>query len=458
MRVRVISEGSERSSDLAPGPVLVGRSGKCDLTLDHAGIARRHALIVRYGSDWHVHTLTPAKLTLNGKAVGDAPLNPGDTLRLPGHELHFVEGEDDSAESSWIMGVLGQPPQIPKHPCRLDFMAGGRRLKSLSVDRNLIVGSGQLAQIRVPKRGVSTLHLLLAWVGGRWHMHDLNSASGTFRDDRPFRSMTVKGPMRIQLGDYQIDVIPDDESAPRPEGDTQTVDVESFLRGEADDLTVSGSDVPDRRPADAPLRERVSEPIDPAAREKVQRAEQLARTGQLAEAVRLYGKACHINPYVVSYRQRLRELQRQLRPQPPAPWSLLRRLGGLLRQGRAWLAVRADDHTAALDRIESGLTADPWSRPLLLQQALVFERSGRPQLCLMALRQLERQAPTAYPVQRPLARIFQALDRPELALRHWRRLREAHPDDPYILRSMQDAMVDQTIGKGHRRQPAAADA
>lgn len=63
--------------------IVLGRSSESDLVLNHRGVSRRHAKIVRRGDDCYVVDLGSRNGTqVNGKTVTEAPIHSGDRITL----------------------------------------------------------------------------------------------------------------------------------------------------------------------------------------------------------------------------------------------------------------------------------------------------------------------------------------------------------------------------------------
>ena len=80
---------------LAPGdsgPVLIGRSRRCDFVVGDPSVSRRHALLIRNDDGWTVYDLGSTNGTrINGWRVERATLRPGDELELGGSRFRFAE-------------------------------------------------------------------------------------------------------------------------------------------------------------------------------------------------------------------------------------------------------------------------------------------------------------------------------------------------------------------------------
>jgi hypothetical protein len=80
---------------LAPGdagPVLIGRSRRCDFVIRDPSVSRRHALLIRGDDGWTLYDLGSTNGTrINGWRVERATLRPGDELELGGSRFRFAD-------------------------------------------------------------------------------------------------------------------------------------------------------------------------------------------------------------------------------------------------------------------------------------------------------------------------------------------------------------------------------
>src|SRR3954447_13521221 len=79
---------------LAPGdsgPVLIGRSRRCDFVVRDPSVSRRHALLIRSDEAWTLYDLGSTNGTrINGWRVERATLRAGDDLELGGARFRFA--------------------------------------------------------------------------------------------------------------------------------------------------------------------------------------------------------------------------------------------------------------------------------------------------------------------------------------------------------------------------------
>jgi Protein of unknown function (DUF3662)/FHA domain len=79
--------------DLVDRTVLLGRSRECDIALDDPNVSRRHAEVRHEdGAYWIVDVGSTNGVTVNGKRVARAKLEPDDRIVLGTSELRFERG------------------------------------------------------------------------------------------------------------------------------------------------------------------------------------------------------------------------------------------------------------------------------------------------------------------------------------------------------------------------------
>jgi hypothetical protein len=95
---RLVPEAAEVAAlappPLAPGdsgPVLLGRSRRCDFVVRDPSVSRRHALLIRGDEGWTLYDLGSTNGTrINGWRVDRATLRAGDELELGGARFRFA--------------------------------------------------------------------------------------------------------------------------------------------------------------------------------------------------------------------------------------------------------------------------------------------------------------------------------------------------------------------------------
>src|SRR4051812_16096131 len=74
------------------GPVLIGRSRRCDFVVADPSVSRRHALLLRSRDGWTLYDLGSTNGTrVNGWRVERAALRQGDEVELGALRLRFAD-------------------------------------------------------------------------------------------------------------------------------------------------------------------------------------------------------------------------------------------------------------------------------------------------------------------------------------------------------------------------------
>jgi phosphoserine phosphatase RsbU/P len=96
----VVDASGRRSVSVPSGPFTIGRSSETQLQLNDAHVSRRHAELVQEGTSWRVRDLGSRGGTfVNDAKVDDAPLKPGDRIRIGDTELRIESGETSALTS-----------------------------------------------------------------------------------------------------------------------------------------------------------------------------------------------------------------------------------------------------------------------------------------------------------------------------------------------------------------------
>jgi Protein of unknown function (DUF3662)/FHA domain len=82
--------GDDRRSLLAGNRTVIGRSRDCDVVIPDPNVSRRHAEVRRGEDGWWVVDLDSTNgVKVNGRRVDEAPLRPGDRIRIGVTDLTF---------------------------------------------------------------------------------------------------------------------------------------------------------------------------------------------------------------------------------------------------------------------------------------------------------------------------------------------------------------------------------
>ena len=108
----------------------------------------------------------------------------------------------------------------------------------------LVLGSGEQADVVIPGPGVEPRHARIVFRGGKVHLADLNTQSGTFRNgQRLLAPVQVFPGDRIGLGPKVILILEgDDPKQAQPAEDNLVGSVGKAMNELADDLKLSAED------------------------------------------------------------------------------------------------------------------------------------------------------------------------------------------------------------------------
>ncbi len=80
--------------------LTIGRSGHCDVVLDHDAVSRYHARVERHEAAWHVVDNDSANgVLVNGRREREAPLKPGDVVEIRPFAMNYLGAGGDEAGS-----------------------------------------------------------------------------------------------------------------------------------------------------------------------------------------------------------------------------------------------------------------------------------------------------------------------------------------------------------------------
>jgi sigma-B regulation protein RsbU (phosphoserine phosphatase) len=87
--------------ELRGDALTVGRSRRCDVTLDHLSVSRYHARLERRGDRWFVvDTGSMNGVLLRGRLVKESPLSPGDIIEIQPFALNYLAGTTEPGDQS----------------------------------------------------------------------------------------------------------------------------------------------------------------------------------------------------------------------------------------------------------------------------------------------------------------------------------------------------------------------
>lgn len=106
-----------RSLELTGGPLTIGRSPQCDITLSHDAVSRHHASLEQRPDGWHiVDTGSINGIRVNGERVPETRLLPGDVIEIRPFALNCVAGDTAVGDSSIEFGPTHVTHTISRPP------------------------------------------------------------------------------------------------------------------------------------------------------------------------------------------------------------------------------------------------------------------------------------------------------------------------------------------------------
>ncbi len=175
----LLPNGKPFTSVLNKKITSIGREEGQDVRIDAAGVANRHARLMAEGSGHRIFDITPGQgLWVNGKATDSAILHDGDSLRLQdaqgiGVNLAYSNPSERVLEAAADAGQLHAFTSYP-----------------------FTIGRDPASLLKMDALAVSWRHARIEQVGGGHSLTDLESANGTFVNDR-----RVKGTIRLHPDD-----------------------------------------------------------------------------------------------------------------------------------------------------------------------------------------------------------------------------------------------------------------
>ncbi len=158
------------------GDELGGRHSEANILLDDACASRRHFVIIRDGSTFHLRDLDSANGTfVNGNRVTTHRLRDGDEVRIGELRLAFAQEALDASDFGRDPAPAGRPLLVLRGPAT----EGEDRVIGLG-DRPLTIGRGSGQDLRLVDTRLSSLHAVIERVPGGWRVRDLGSKNGTF--------------------------------------------------------------------------------------------------------------------------------------------------------------------------------------------------------------------------------------------------------------------------------------
>lgn len=170
---------------------ILGAHPRVHLPLHSSMVSRAHALIVTEAGETYVRDLASRNgVYVNGHAVREGRLRDGDLLcvgpyafwwcaRMPGPRPRNLSEEDTGIA---LLAVPGQrePRDMP--------------------GRTFVIGTRDGCDMLLDNAMVDSAHAVIYRRGGKFHVRDLNSRTGTFVNGRRIRDVELRRGDQIRIG------------------------------------------------------------------------------------------------------------------------------------------------------------------------------------------------------------------------------------------------------------------
>jgi len=163
-------------------------------------VSRSHALIVVDGNEAFIRDLASRNgVYINGALVREGKLRHGDLLCIGPFAFW------------WWIGLL--PGPRPRHLGRhfdatAQFLVGGEAEPRKMEGQSFLIGNRTECDLVLSEPSVDACHAVIYRHAGKFHIRDLNSASGTFVNDQWIRDATLGEHDELRIGSTRIEFRP----------------------------------------------------------------------------------------------------------------------------------------------------------------------------------------------------------------------------------------------------------
>jgi tetratricopeptide (TPR) repeat protein len=194
-----------------------------------------------------------------------------------------------------------------------------------------------------------------------------------------------------------------------------------------------------------------------AAAKQFERANQVLAAGDHDYGIQLLFNCCRIDPGNPTYRQLLRQTEKQ-KYQNNGKGQPLSSLRNLRAKWRVRKSLMRGDAIAAVEHAETVLMRNPWDRSTHLLMARAFDELDLINLAVWTLEQIRGVYPQDIHINRPLARLYEKRGNYTQAIALWDLIRKAVPSDLEAQHKVKDLAASATIAKGRYEQAVQGEA
>jgi len=259
--------------------LTVGRSPRCEITLDAPSVSRRHAILIRHRKHWMLIDTGSLSGTFAGEERTRCTQLTKDAWARLGPAYFWLErsGEDEGAaseaerpleeplspdsllplteEDPLLHGLAREEPQEPQEAAGAvltvtDLTGKPVRRVSLRGREKLTVGRSRRCDLTLADPGISRLHCVLYLEGQRWCVTDADSSTSTRVEGRRTRRRRLEDHMLIRIGSHLMRLDGSNLGSGRAE-EAAALHVSAFL---GQDEAEEAPGAPETEPAARPVR------------------------------------------------------------------------------------------------------------------------------------------------------------------------------------------------------------
>ena len=150
----------DRCYDLPDKPQTIGRSDENDIVLKHAGVSRRHALLIKRGSDYFVRDAGSKNgLVVGDRRVNEAALEPGIVIRIGDAAIWLDDSRAGSDDTDSLLTGGGGPTGAVRFLTQLD-QRPRQSTQEIIMDARRLLRAGLMALVE--RRGEDVVVLAAA--------------------------------------------------------------------------------------------------------------------------------------------------------------------------------------------------------------------------------------------------------------------------------------------------------
>ena len=192
------------------GETTIGRADENDLTVNDAGVSRRHAVIIADQAGMKILDLgSSGGTTINGEGIGGRTLSSSSVIAVGQTEMMLVGVEQAEAEAATAGGADATMVAGPAGGTTgvLVVRKGPDAGKTFNLSEGDNVVGREAAAVLLTDPTVSRSHAVLRKTGDDYVVYDFGSSAGTIVDGEKLEGAAIKGGDVIGVGRSEVVVM-----------------------------------------------------------------------------------------------------------------------------------------------------------------------------------------------------------------------------------------------------------